>query len=93
MSIDEHKIMCGVYGVKPGEEFEIKASKESLLNYLDSKIKEIENNRNDDEAAHSLEDSLHEECFKMIVKYKEYAIEIASKALSTSKISFSRWCA
>ena len=57
------------------------------------RIKDIESRRDDDETAHSMEDSLWCDVLQAIADGHENPSEIARLALTTSKIDFARWCA
>ena len=58
-------------------------------------VRAIERKKNDDEVAHSKEDSLRAGVLEEIAAgcSRETAIELAKIALSTDDIDFSRWCA
>ena len=47
----------------------------------------------DDERAHSYEDSYREKVLQMIADGHPDAINLAKKALSTNNFDFARWCA
>lgn len=48
----------------------------------------------DDEAAHSMEDDLHQDVLKAISEGQaDFPSLIAKEALKTLKFDFSRWCA
>lgn len=60
-----------------------------ILDHLDY-IKSI---MNDDEAAHSEEDSLYAYVLRAIVRGHDDPIGLATMALETKELEFSRWCA
>lgn len=47
----------------------------------------------DDEAAHSLEDSLFEAVLREVANGNSESQKLAKEALKSLKIEFSRWCA
>ncbi len=57
------------------------------------RVAEINAERNDDEMAHSDEDSLHQDVLVAISNGVDNAQELALEALKTLDISFARWCA
>lgn len=57
------------------------------------KLKEIEDCRGDDEMAHNLEDAFRREVLRAIADGSPHSQELASIALQTGKIDFTRWCA
>lgn len=62
--------------------------------YLEKRIQEIEDIKDDDEMAHSAEDSLYEDFIRYVSENGPQ--ELAEKAkiiLKTNEIKFSRWCA
>ncbi len=56
-------------------------------------IKRIAEEDNDDEVAHSREDELYQDVLKAISEGHPNAIELAKLALTSSNITFCRWCA
>jgi hypothetical protein len=59
-----------------------------------SEIEEIKNTASDDEAAHSMEDSLYlwfVECAANGMYEKEEMIEVASVVVTSQDIEFARW--
>ena len=64
------------------------------LEEIRKRVSEIYSERDDDESAHSLEDSLHENFIKYIAKTgtKEQR-KMAKEILRTSEFDFARWCA
>lgn len=60
---------------------------------LASRINKIRDMANDDESAHAAEDGLREEVLRVIAEGADNAKELAALVLTTSDISFSRWCA
>lgn len=56
-------------------------------------VEEIRQLRCDDERAHNLEDTLHQNVLRAIVDGPPNAPELARAALETLDIAFARWCA
>jgi hypothetical protein len=54
---------------------------------------EIESVRNDDETAHASEDAMRDLVLEAIANGAPNAAELASEALRSNTIEFSRWCA
>lgn len=55
-------------------------------------VDEIRVNRRDDEKAHSMEDRLHADVLRAVVRGEPEAKEMARVALTTNRINFGRWC-
>ena len=66
------------------------------VEYVKARVEVIKTTIDDPEAAHELEDSLHEEVLEGIADgsvWAEDAADVASAALETKDLEFSRWCA
>lgn len=64
------------------------------VQWVKEKISEIKKVRRDPEAAHCLEDSLHEDVLEAIAAGScDDPVGCAKEALMTRDISFPRWCA
>jgi len=64
------------------------------LKEIQRRVKEIEENRWNDETAHSLEDTLHIAFIQHCATYGNDELSaMASEILKTGKIDFARWCA
>ena len=65
------------------------------IHEIKERIQAIKDCAGDDEAAHSMEDTLREEfiAYVHITSEVEHLSEKAKLILSTSEIEFSRWCA
>ncbi len=57
------------------------------------RVSEIDAIKDDDEAAHSREDSLWYSVLRAIANGSDFAKELAVEALKTEQIDFQRWCA
>lgn len=57
------------------------------------RLGEIERKRHDDEAAHSMEDQLHQDVLTAIANGHPDARLLAGLALESGAIGFARWCA
>jgi hypothetical protein len=55
-----------------------------------NRVTEIEDNKHDDEAAHSLEDKLYLDVLRQLA---EQGNTLAAEAIKASDIEFARWCA
>lgn len=58
-----------------------------------ARVRAISAVADDDEKAHSMEDALRRDVLEAIAKGVENPSLLASIALSTSEVPFSRWCA
>jgi hypothetical protein len=56
-------------------------------------VQHIQEAKHDDESAHGMEDSLWEDVLKSIAHGAKNARELATEALKTKNIKFSRWYA
>ena len=56
-------------------------------------VKDIEEIKGDDEAAHAKEDRIYKAVLNAIADGHPDAQELAREALKASKIDFARWCA
>ena len=61
--------------------------------WVRERVAEIRAMADDDEVAHSEEDSLRQAVLAAIAEGAPNAAELASEALKTSQIRFARWCA
>ena len=62
-------------------------------NEVKQRVKNIKDcSRDDYEAAHSMEDTLHQDVLQVISDGAENAVELAKAALKTKKIEFPRYC-
>ncbi len=57
------------------------------------RVSEVDAVKDDDEAAHSREDSLWYDVLSAIANGSDCAKELAVEALKTEQINFQRWCA
>ncbi len=57
------------------------------------RVEQIRLKAGDDEAAHSMEDSLRDDVLKAIAYGAPEPESLAYEALKTSEIEFARWCA
>jgi hypothetical protein len=74
----------------------MRAERRNVMNpeTVKARLADIEKVKDDDEMAHSSEDSLHEEVLSAIANGTcENPAECARLALTSSLIEFSRWCA
>lgn len=61
---------------------------------IERRVQRIKDCAGDDEAAHGMEDDLHQQVLKAIADGKcSNAALCAAAALKTQEIKFSRWCA
>jgi hypothetical protein len=59
-----------------------------------ARVEEIRNMAGDDEAAHGMEDKLHQDVLRAIANREcPNPARLAYRALETKEIDFSRWCA
>jgi electron transfer flavoprotein alpha/beta subunit len=63
------------------------------IEQVKERVERIRAAARDDEAAHSLEDALHEDVLVAIAAGAPDASELAREALMTRHIDFARWCA
>jgi hypothetical protein len=62
-------------------------------NEVKQRVKDIKDNADDYESAHSMEDDLYQDVLNAIAEGAEDAVGLAKEALKTTKINFPRHCA